>query len=78
MLNKMYREAGLPNNITGAHILRRTRATDMHNAGARLEDIGSYLGDTPETILKHYISVTKKIIADGKVLNVVKLPVDID
>lgn len=78
MINKIYREAGLPDNITGAHILRRTRATDMHNAGARLEDIGSYLGDTPETILKHYISVTKKIVADGKVLNVVKLPVDID
>ena len=60
--------------MSGAHILRRTCATQMHNDGCRVEDIAAYLGDAPETILKHYISVTKKIVSDGKVLNVVQVP----
>lgn len=73
-INKFYTDAGLPKEITGAHILRRTYATQKHNDGCRVEDIAAYLGDTPETITKHYISLTKKLVADGEVLNVVQLP----
>ena len=73
-INKLYRKLGLPNDVTGAHILRRTCATIMHNEGCRIEEIAAYLGDTPETILKHYISLTKRIVADGEILNVVELP----
>lgn len=69
-----YKAVGFSDEISGAHILRRTCATKLHNEGARVEDIAAYLGDTPETIIKHYISLTKKIIADGVVLNVVNLP----
>ena len=73
-INKMYEKLGLPDEVSGAHILRRTCATVMHNNGCRLEDIAAYLGDTPETIRKHYISTTKRVVADGKILNVVELP----
>ncbi len=73
-LNKIYRCAGLPADISGAHILRRTHATALHDEGCRIEDIAVYLGDIPETIQEHYISTTKRIIADGKVKNVVAIP----
>nr|MCR5544675.1 tyrosine-type recombinase/integrase [Eubacterium sp.] len=73
-LNKFYLKAGLPTEISGAHILRRTCATKMHREGCRVEDIAAYLGDTPETIIKHYISLTKKVVAEGRVLNVVNVP----
>lgn len=73
-INKMYKRLGFPEEITGAHILRRTCATQMYNDGSRIEDIAAYLGDTPETIRKHYISMTKRLVADGVILNVVKVP----
>ena len=73
-INKLYRLAGLPDEISGAHVLRRTFATQLHSRGSQVEDIAAYLGDTPETITKHYISLTQRIVADGKVLNVVPLP----
>ena len=73
-INKLYRELEVPKDVTGAHILRRTCATSMYNDGCRIEEIAAYLGDTPETILKHYVSLTKRIVADGEILNVVELP----
>ena len=73
-INEFYEQVGLPKDITGAHILRRTCATNMHYEGCLLEDIAAYLGDTPETIVKHYISLTKKVVSNGKVKNVVQLP----
>ena len=73
-LRGFYEEAGFTREVSGAHILRRTCATKMHNAGCNVERIAAYLGDTPETIIKHYISLTKKIVADGEVLNVVEYP----
>ena len=74
-INDYYKEAGMPEGITGAHILRRTIATKMYKEGARVEDIAAYLGDQPETILKHYICLTEQIISDDEVINVVKYPV---
>lgn len=73
-IREFYKEVGLPADISGAHILRRTLATKMHNDGCGLEDIAAYLGDTPETVLKHYISLAKKVVMEGKTLNVVALP----
>jgi len=71
---RFYERAGLAKEVSGAHILRRSCATDMWNNGCRLEDIAAYLGDTPEVILKYYIATTKKVMAEGKILNVVPLP----
>lgn len=73
-INVFYEQVGLPEEITGAHILRRTCATNMHYDGCLLEDIAAYLGDTPETIVRHYISLTKKVVSNGRVKNVVQLP----
>ncbi len=73
-INKIYKKAGFPKDISGAHVLRRTCATMMHDAGCRVEDIAAYLGDTPETIQKHYISMTKRIVAGDEIKNVVNYP----
>ena len=73
-IREFYKEVGLPEDVSGAHILRRTLATKMHNNGCRLEEIAAYLGDTPETVLKHYISLTKIVVVEGQTLNVVPLP----
>ena len=74
-INDYYQEAGMPEGITGAHILRRTIATKMYKEGARVEDIAAYLGDRPETILKHYICLSEQIISEDEVINVIKYPV---
>lgn len=73
-LRGFYEEVGFTREVSGAHILRRTCATNFHYKGSSVERIAAYLGDTPETIIKHYISLTKKIVADGEVLNVVEYP----
>ncbi len=73
-INKLYREIGLPADVTGCHILRRTCATKMHNEGCSTEDIAAYLGDLPETIRKHYLCLTQRIVSDGEVINIVKYP----
>ncbi len=72
-INKLYRLAGLPDDITGAHILRRTFATREYDAGKRVDDIAKYIGDTVGTVRKHYIAITKKMMVDGEVKNVVRL-----
>lgn len=73
-INENFAAAGLPSDVSGAHIFRRTLATKMYKDGARVEDIAAYLGDRPETILAHYISLTQRIISDGEVINVVRFP----
>lgn len=73
-INEYLVEAGLPSEVSGAHIFRRTLATKMYKDGARVEDIAAYLGDRPETILAHYISLTQRIVSDGEVINVVRFP----
>lgn len=73
-IRNFYDKVGLSKNVSGAHILRRTRATKMYLEGCSIEDIAAYLGDSPGTILKHYISRTKTIKAGDKILNVVTYP----
>lgn len=72
-INKIYAKAGLC-NISGAHILRRTCATNMYEDGARIEDIAAYLGDSKEVIEKHYIFLKTTIKQGDKVLNVIPVP----
>ena len=73
-IKTLYRRIGFPDEISGAHILRRTCATQMYDNGCSIEDIAAYLGDTPETILKHYISLTKKIVVGNSIKNAVNYP----
>jgi integrase len=69
-----YREIGFPEDISGAHILRRTYATKLYNEGCPIEEIAKYLGDLPETVRKHYINITKRLEQDGKIINVIRIP----
>lgn len=58
----------------GLHIFRKTFATKMYEQGARVADIAAYIGDLESTTTKYYIAIRKKIITNGEVHQVVKLP----
>ena len=74
-INTIYRNAGLDSSISGAHVLRRTFATNEHNRGVDAIDIAAYIGDTVETVIKHYIAPGKKIRAGNKTKNIIEIPV---
>ena len=59
MIKKFYRYAGLPVEISGAHILRRTFATNMYNQGAPVKNIASYIGDLESTTSQYYIAIKR-------------------
>lgn len=48
------RWAKLPFKLT-AHVLRRTKASFMHECGVDLHTIAMVLGNTPKTVMNHYI-----------------------
>ena len=73
-LRTIYKAASLSSEISGAHILRRTCATKFYEGGSSIMEIASYLGDTEETIKKHYVAVRKKMIEGGVTKNVVPVP----
>ena len=55
-------------------MLRKTFATNMYEAGARVEEVAAYIGDLESTTRKYYIAIRKKLVSSGKVKQVVKLP----
>ena len=46
--------AKLPFKLT-AHVLRRTKASIMHEYGVDVNTISMVLGNTPRTVMNHYI-----------------------
>ena len=58
----------------GLHIFRKTFATRMYESGARVEEIAAYIGDLESTTQKYYIAIRKKVVSNGEVRQVVKLP----
>lgn len=70
----IYKNAGLPETVSGLHILRRTFATQMYEAGARVKEIAAYIGDLESTTEKYYIAIRKKARVGGVVKQVVPLP----
>ncbi|MBE5866727.1 MAG: hypothetical protein E7292_11045 [Lachnospiraceae bacterium] len=70
----IFKHAGLEELKGGLHIFRRTRATRMYEAGARVKEIAAYIGDLESTTERYYIAVRKKVTTDGKVQQVVQLP----
>ena len=58
----------------GLHIFRKTFATRMYENGARVEEIAAYIGDLESTTQKYYIAIRKKVVSNGEVRQVVKLP----
>lgn len=79
-LNLLFRNSGLSEDIvihediSGAHIFRRTCATLMADAGIPTLKIAAYLGDLESTIIKHYIATSKKIKVGNKTKNIVPYP----
>lgn len=63
--NTIYKAAGLK-DITGAHILRRMYATEKYREGKSIDAIAAYIGDTPETVRKHYVSTQETLDAGAK------------
>lgn len=71
----IYRAANLEELGGSLHVLRRTLATNMYDNGAPIKQIASYIGDSETTTEKYYIAVRKKIVSDGKVTQIVPVPV---
>ena len=63
-INTVYRNAGLPDEVTGAHILRRTYATQRYKDGKSVEEIAAYIGDLSSTVEKHYINKNETLSLD--------------
>lgn len=62
-INTLYRNAKLPKEISGAHVLRKTFATQKYRAGFDVNMIATYIGDIPSTVWEHYISGQESIDA---------------
>ena len=62
-INTIYRNAKLPKDISGAHVLRKTYATQRYKKGGDVNLIAAYLGDLPSTVWEHYISSQDSIDA---------------
>lgn len=73
-VNRIYRVAGFGSSISGLHVLRRTCATRMYNAGIDIKAIAAYLGDTEATVSQYYIAVRKKVWIGNEILNVIPYP----
>ena len=71
----IYCRIGMEGYRYSLHVLRRTFATNMYEAGARTKEIASYIGDLESTTAKYYIGVRKKVRGlDNKVRHIVELP----
>jgi integrase len=73
-VNTLYRDAGLSDEISGAHVLRRTYATGAYFNGCSIEEIAAYIGDKPDTVRNHYVSKKRKIRAGKEIKNIIELP----
>ena len=68
------KNAGLQDIKGGLHIFRKPFATQIYEKGARVEEIAAYIGDLESTTRKYYIAIRKKLVTDGGVRQIVKLP----
>lgn len=73
IVHAVYKNAGISDNISGLHVLRRTFATQLFDEGYTVKEIAAYLGDEEATVSRYYIAArTTKEIA-GKRIAVVSL-----
>lgn len=68
------KHAGIMDLNGGLHVFRKTFATKMYENGARVEEIAAYIGNLESTTRKYYIAIRKKVVSDGEVKQIVKLP----
>ncbi len=70
----IFHNAGLDSYSGGLHIFRRIFATNMYDAGARVEEIAAYIGDLESTTRRYYIAIRKKVSVQGIEKQIVPLP----
>lgn len=75
-METIYRDAGLGKDVSGLHIMRRTFATSMYEAGAGIKEIAGYIGDNEDTVERYYIAVRKKVIEGNEAIGILVLPTD--
>lgn len=73
-LRVIMKNAGLGDIKGGCHILRKTFATNKYEEGWTIDQIASYIGDLESTTRKYYVAIRKKMVRDGKITNVVRIP----
>lgn len=74
-IDKVFKNCGLfSQGISGAHIFRRTFATNMHHSGVSVSEIADYMGDLEETVRKCYINPSRQIKQGNTVINAIPLP----
>lgn len=73
-MSLIFKNAGLTEYTGALHVFRRTFATRMYEAGARVEDIAAYIGDLVSTTEKYYIAIRKKVKLGEKTKHIVELP----
>lgn len=70
----IFHNAGLEEYTGALHLFRRTFATTMYNAGARVEEIAAHIGDLESTTRRYYIAIRKKMNVGDTERQVVPLP----
>jgi len=73
IVGTVYKNAGISDNVSGLHILRRSFATKLYQEGYTIKDIAAYLGDEEATVAKYYIAAREVREVDGKRIAVVSL-----
>lgn len=73
IVDTVYRNAGVADNVSGLHILRRTLATKLFREGYTIKEVAAYLGDEEATVSRYYIAARETREVDGKMIAVVSL-----
>ncbi len=73
IVDTLYRNAGVSENVSGLHILRRTFATKLFREGYSVKEVAAYLGDEEATVSRYYIAARETREIDGKRIAVISL-----
>ncbi len=72
-MGTVYKNAGISDNVSGLHILRRTLATRLFREGYTVKEVAAYLGDEEATVSRYYIAARETREINGKRIAVVSL-----
>jgi len=73
IVGTVYKNAGISDNVSGLHILRRTLATKLFREGYTIKEVAAYLGDEEGTVSRYYIAARETREVGGKRIAVVSL-----
>ncbi len=73
IVKSVYKNAGISDNVSGLHILRRTFATTLFREGYSVKEVAAYIGDEEATVSRYYIAARETREIDGQRIAVVSL-----